>query len=1050
MPADETAASALTGLVHGDPVTIVGGKYAGKAGAFCGLTPQRVRVAIDGKEKAVALTRRFVVPNVAKRLTVDSALGLADREDGSELEMNGSGPTRLRLTRVHAIASDDDTEAETDEDDVYSDAAPRSMRAVSPEPVSGFDALANAVGSNRLVHTHLNGRRVDHIVVSDSSGDGRPDKYTFAFRLFGHRLLNIRMKITAITKSVPPTFEERGGTYELLLTSVEKAGSQQFPSNELHATYVLTSGGGLPPIDLRDTLEEVAGFGALPPEKTPARLELLGSKVRKSTLTTRGKDGYLAFELSAPDDFELIDDSAHEGCGFVPKSFVHKFLGDHAVGKRTFAIQVRVYSPRLGVFKGMLLEKRGITKIQLPTSMMKVGPSSQSRDDWAVLTMTSIGVFPSATNVTIANIRQSGKIPKSFTAKSRKPSPMIENVWLDSGLSQSMINDYSKDCKHPKNLMHASLVGLKDPTGAIPAGHVFVTGNKVVTDDADRVYVTRFPCTNAGDGFVLPIVPEKKKFRQVEYDSVWLRAAQDKMADVVSIKNLQVLVGKLHTQMENSAGAEREAFGAAYKEAIDIGKHGGKVHLPVRMYRRRTKSTTRAGASNSALHSLPSLVVFDLDNTLWTPELYQLRKIARANQYPVAHKDVKLFPAAKEIVEQIRNDKEGRFSNTKFAVASRTKSVDWAHDLLDQFGLRDVFDHVEIFPGDKKQHFSNLKSASGIEYKDMLFFDDSRDGRYGNCEPVSHLGVLSVHCPNGIYEEAIWANALSHYKEWSAHKTPGTIVEWDNTVTTQKAADPNERHTGEVKFINREKRFGFIQYGGRGTRDMFFHFNALPYGQEVEEGDELSFTITMDKRNGKDAAANIELSKSDADGSDLVSLRTFSMNLPFAALLANGYKTLETRNGTMFTPYQEGTKMLLHVGQRTYPDGNRHLEVMRSGGLDDAEIADLKSLPKGFTKGMAVAIVELGKTYETTLEQRCDPDFQRAVAAFGSDSGMRATEIKRVEYLKRGVKVSGQGGVFKAKVNKDAIPPGWLDDEGDAMPSTVNGKKQKVFYSATF
>mmetsp|Transcript_20473 Transcript_20473/g.29980 ORF Transcript_20473/g.29980 Transcript_20473/m.29980 type:complete len:101 (+) Transcript_20473:24-326(+) len=100
---------------------------------------------------------------------------------------------------------------------------------------------------------------------------------------------------------------------------------------------------------------------------------------------------------------------------------------------------------------------------------------------------------------------------------------------------------------------------------------------------------------------------------------------------------------------------------------------------------------------------------------------------------------------------------------------------------------------------------------------------------------------------------------------------------------------------------------------------------------------------------------------------------------------------------------------------------------MKSGGLDDGKIEQLKSLPEGFGKGMAVAIVELGKTYETTLEERCDPEFQRKVGAFGEDSGMRATEIKRVEYLKRGVRVSGSGGVFKAQVDKDAIPDGWLD-----------------------
>jgi len=354
--------------------------------------------------------------------------------------------------------------------------------------------------------------------------------------------------------------------------------------------------------------------------------------------------------------------------------------------------------------------------------------------------------------------------------------------------------------------------------------------------------------------------------------------------------------------------------------------------------------------------------------------------------------------------------------------------VEWAHDLLEQFELKDWFDYIEIFPGDKKKHFSNLKSQSGIDYKDMLFFDDSRDGRFGNCEPVSTLGVLSVHCPNGIYEETVWTNALEQYKNWSTNKAPNTIVEWDGSITTGKAVDPNERFSGSVKFVNQEKRYGFISYGGQKTRDMFFHFNELPYDTAVEEGDELSFTITTDSRKGKDAAKNIEIIKGGSGDSDTVNMRVFSMNLPFAALLSNGYKTLETRNGTMFTPYPEGTKMLLHVGQRTYPDGNRHLDVMKSGGLNDYEIQDLKSLPTGFKKGMAVAIVELGKTFETTLEERSDPDFQRCVGAFGRDSGMRATEIKRVEYLKRGVKVSGRGGVFKANINKDVIPDGWLDD----------------------
>lgn len=456
----------------------------------------------------------------------------------------------------------------------------------------------------------------------------------------------------------------------------------------------------------------------------------------------------------------------------------------------------------------------------------------------------------------------------------------------------------------------------------------------------------------------------------------------------------------------------------------------------------------RYTSSSSHLNSMPSLIVFDLDNTLWTPELYQLRSIARSNNIPVAHKDVKLFGGAHAILKHIKADPDNRFANTKFAVASRTKSVDWAHDLLTQFELRDVFDYIEIFPGDKKQHFTNLRRNSGVDFKKMLFFDDSRDGRYGNCEPVSSLGVLSVHTPNGIYEESIWHNALDHYKEWSANPSPGTIVEWDNSITVgpATAVDAEKRHVGSVKFVNRDKRFGFIQHEESKQKDTFFHFNDLPGGAVVNEGDELVFNIAP-ARNGKVAANNIEIVNPTVDDGDTIEMRTFSMNLPFAALLANGYKTIESRNGTMFTPYPEGSKMLLHVGQRIYPDGEKHIDVMKSGGLNDEEIKELKSLKRGFTKGMAVAIVELGKTYETTLEQRCDPDYQRSVAAFGQDSGLRATQIKRVAYLKQGVNVSGQGGVFKVKVNKSVIPDGWLDEDGS---TTVSDNDKGYYYSATF
>ena len=446
-----------------------------------------------------------------------------------------------------------------------------------------------------------------------------------------------------------------------------------------------------------------------------------------------------------------------------------------------------------------------------------------------------------------------------------------------------------------------------------------------------------------------------------------------------------------------------------------------------------TENKSGSDAEKKSRASFPKLIVLDLDNTVWTPELYQLRQLQRRNQFPVAGKDVTLMKGAAELLTKVR-DGDYFPSSTKFAVASRTQSGEWANDLLDQFEIRDVVDYVEIFPGNKKRHFENLRRDSGIDYADMLFFDDARDGKYGNCVPVSEMGVLSVHCPTGLETASVWETALDRFEEWD--KTPNTIVEWDGTVTNPQTMATNLQE-GTIKTINYDKGYGFLtpiggnKQKGRGRNDVFFHFSALPDGLSVEQGDKLKFTVEKDPRNGKFRAANIELADgsssggSGSGGGSTIPMRAFSMNMPFAALLANGYKTIESRNGTMFQNYPEGTQMLLHVGRRIYPDGNKHMEILRDDGLSDDEIQNLKSLPPNFGKGMLVAILTLGKTYETTTAERSTTDMQRSICAYGPDSGRRLTEIKKVEYLKRPIPMAAQGGVFKVDIDPRVLPDEW-------------------------
>ena len=176
---------------------------------------------------------------------------------------------------------------------------------------------------------------------------------------------------------------------------------------------------------------------------------------------------------------------------------------------------------------------------------------------------------------------------------------------------------------------------------------------------------------------------------------------------------------------------------------------------------------------------LPRLVVFDLDNTLWTPELYTLRYL-RGKQKPVAGKDVWMLSGAAPALHEIATRDEWR--GTQFAIASRQDRVEWAREMLEKFRvpmpggeggppLSSLFSYVELRTGTKMAHFRAFHEASGIPYEEMLFFDDARGGKFGNCEEVSSLGVLSYHCPDGLTPE-LWTAGVTAYSSMKARPSP--------------------------------------------------------------------------------------------------------------------------------------------------------------------------------------------------------------------------------------------------------------------------------------
>ncbi|KAG7351255.1 magnesium-dependent phosphatase [Nitzschia inconspicua] len=189
------------------------------------------------------------------------------------------------------------------------------------------------------------------------------------------------------------------------------------------------------------------------------------------------------------------------------------------------------------------------------------------------------------------------------------------------------------------------------------------------------------------------------------------------------------------------------------------------------------------------------LAVFDLDYTIWQPEMYQLYgnpRLVKAEGHKLSAIEKHETRTTEE--DKIITDKSGTpirvFSGASYAladihrlreegyeiqaaVASRTDEPDWAFfcmrhlavkvqgrkggnaqeliTLLDCFGSGSMKKNplIQISYQDKTHHFKRLHQATGIPYEDMVFFDNEN----WNIRSVSKLGVKCIYTPDGMQKK---------------------------------------------------------------------------------------------------------------------------------------------------------------------------------------------------------------------------------------------------------------------------------------------------------
>jgi len=159
------------------------------------------------------------------------------------------------------------------------------------------------------------------------------------------------------------------------------------------------------------------------------------------------------------------------------------------------------------------------------------------------------------------------------------------------------------------------------------------------------------------------------------------------------------------------------------------------------------------------------MIVFDLDYTLWPfwVDTHVSGPLKGSKDGGLSVKD------AYGGSYGFYNDVAGVLAAIKskgivLGAASRTSAPELARTMLNMLTIPSddgsrvkaisLFDHLEIYPGSKTTHFQRLQKRSGLDYKEMLFFDDESRNRnveeYGVVMQLIRDGVTRAEVDKGV------------------------------------------------------------------------------------------------------------------------------------------------------------------------------------------------------------------------------------------------------------------------------------------------------------
>ena len=345
---------------------------------------------------------------------------------------------------------------------------------------------------------------------------------TFLGHWISERVIPFDIQLSGKEKSHPQKISFSGHDCELLCVRIDddkEAGSMFVGSRPKKATAVYVS---LSPcqdgsqFNLKDFILGFGDFSVLDPRKIASRLELFQSPAK-------------FIEPLPLDVFGEIEEQGNVGCGFIASDFLEQLCKRGGVkhAEMVSAIQVRLFIPSMGIFKGMLQKKLIVSgpMIQLPPSMKKVPASTRAEhSELGYIVVCQAGVHTAHEGINDYIGRKfNGTLQahKTFEKliKNKELKEMVCDLWSSLGVSEEVeevLKRYKLQSCTARGHNHAWVVGTADPTGRLPPDYVFIPG--MGKTPPEEVFVTRAPCLRHDDGrLLLTVTSQPRGMSHVEW-----------------------------------------------------------------------------------------------------------------------------------------------------------------------------------------------------------------------------------------------------------------------------------------------------------------------------------------------------------------------------------------------------------------------------------------------------------------------------------------------------------------------------------------------------